>query len=136
MGQTSDDLSTLEVLLLFAEFAHVLDTAFARAGGRSVIKDNISLVVMCSLELEGPKRPGEIGTLTGLTSGGVTKVVTRLEDSGLVVRHERALKRDKRAVSVSLTARGHDLMGLFSHELSARKSDIDVLVKELKRFVD
>ncbi|MCL1599618.1 MAG: MarR family transcriptional regulator, partial [Actinomycetia bacterium] len=99
-------------------------------------KDNVSIFVMCSLELDGPKRPGEISILTGLSSGGVTKVVSRLEDAGLVTRADHALPQDRRAVTVTLTAKGHELTGRFAHELALRRSETDLLVKELMRLTD
>ena len=136
MIDKNGDRRNLELLLRFSEFADVLDKAFSQAGGRSVIKDNVSLVVMCSLELDGPQRPGDLCSLTGLTSGGMTKVVTRLEDAGVVTRERHALVSDGRAVSVSLTASGHALMALFASELASRKADTDILIKELSRLAE
>ncbi|MGW5317421.1 MarR family winged helix-turn-helix transcriptional regulator [Nocardia thailandica] len=52
------------------------------------------------LRLHGPLSPGELGRLTGLTSGTTTGVVDRLENAGYVVR-ERSTT-DRRKVRVSL----------------------------------
>ena len=48
----------------------------------------------------GNVTPGEIGTLTGLTSGSVTSMLDRLEEAGYVIRKRSA--KDRRVVLVSL----------------------------------
>ena len=58
------------------------------------------------LHRDGPQRPTQIAELTGLTSGGATKLITRLENAGLVVREGGTIPADGRAVVVSLTRLG------------------------------
>jgi MarR family transcriptional regulator, organic hydroperoxide resistance regulator len=52
------------------------------------------------LDLYGPLTPGELARLSGLTTGGVTVVVNRLEKGGYVRREASA--RDRRSVTISL----------------------------------
>jgi len=52
--------------------------------------------------------PGQIMAATGLTSGGVTSVIDRLEEHGLVVR--RRSTEDRRVVVVSLASDAHRRM--------------------------
>ena len=136
MGSINDDRTTLELLLRLAEFGGVVSEALSRACGGAAVVDNVSVIVLCQLELTGPLRPTDIADLTGLTSGGVTKVITRLENAGFITREQHALEQDKRAVSVELTDSGHELMRGFAHELGIRISDAGLLIKELNRLVD
>jgi MarR family transcriptional regulator, organic hydroperoxide resistance regulator len=54
------------------------------------------------LEMQGPLTPGALARLSGLTSGGVTVVLDRLERAGYVVR--RPHPTDRRSVLVSIAA--------------------------------
>lgn len=136
MGQMNVDRSSLELLLRLARFGETVSEALSQTPSGASVTDNVSIAMLCHLELYGPQRPIDIVEFTGLTSGGVTKLVTRLESSGLVERERHALEHDKRAVYVSLTEEGHDLMRTFSLVLRDRFSDAAVVIKELNRFVE
>jgi DNA-binding MarR family transcriptional regulator len=68
--------------------------------------DLVSIATLTLLYRDGPQRPTQIAELTGLTSGGATKLITRLENAGLVVHEEGTVPADGRAVVVSLTGLG------------------------------
>ena len=68
--------------------------------------NNLHVIVLGDLLVGGPRRPTDIQALTGLTSGGVTKLLTRLESAGLILRELGAVPDDRRAVVVSLTTAG------------------------------
>ena len=70
---------------------------------------NASLVVLCSLDLDGPRRPGVLQELTGLSSGGVSKLLDRMEGAGVVKRAYGGVPGDNRGVLVSITRRGRAL---------------------------
>ena len=55
--------------------------------------NNISVIVLCSLDVDGPRRPGELQELTGLSSGGVSKLLDRMEHAGVVKRTVRRRPR-------------------------------------------
>ena len=67
---------------------------------------NAPVLVLFSLDLDGPQRPTALQEITGLSSGGLTRLVERLETAGLVTRRSGALAEDRRAVLVALTPRG------------------------------
>ena len=123
-------------MLRLTDFGRVVSEALRQVEGGAGATDNISIVLMCNLELDGPMRPNRIMEITGLSSGGVTKVVTRLETAGLVARENQALTDDRRAVSVSLTNEGHTVLRDFAHVLDARIADSAVLLRELNRLVE
>jgi DNA-binding MarR family transcriptional regulator len=67
-------------------------------------------VALHTLRVAGPPyraTPTELNRVLGLSSGGVTKIVDRLEEAGLVRRAPDP--RDGRGVRVALTARGRRL---------------------------
>lgn len=81
------------------------------------------------LDLYGPLTPSELARLSGLTTGGVTVVVNRLERAGYVRR--KASARDRRSVTIEIVpsrrrkvianyeaveARFRDMLIEFSHD--------------------
>lgn len=135
MGQNNDYMDNIELLLRLSQFGEIVSDALRKTAGGIDVTDNVSIHTMCLLEVSGPLRPNDLVELTGLTSGGVTKVVTRLETVGLVTRTRCTVPEDRRAVEVALTDKGHGIMHSFARELGLRISDASVLVKELNRLV-
>jgi len=132
----NDDRSSLRFLLQRVELGAAVSGGLQGATGGADVVDNASVNVLCRLDLEGTLRPMERVGSTGLTSGGLTKVVTRLESAGFVSRERDTVQRDKRAVSVVLTEEGHELMAGFARELRVRISDARLLVKSLSRLAE
>jgi DNA-binding MarR family transcriptional regulator len=56
-----------------------------------------------------PLSPGELATAAGLTTGGVTTAIDRLEQSGFVTRVRAA--EDRRRVTVHPTGKGYAMVG-------------------------
>jgi DNA-binding MarR family transcriptional regulator len=63
-------------------------------------------VVLCSAAQRGHTRPKELCERTGLTSGGVSQLLDRLEVANLI-RRRTGLATDRRAVTIELTQQGH-----------------------------
>ena len=61
------------------------DAALVVLGSDDLVS-NVSIVTLTLLFTNGPQHPTQIAELTGLTSAGATKLITRLENAGLVVR--------------------------------------------------
>ncbi len=95
------------------------------------LSGNATTVTLCQLALEGPQRPGAIMDLTGLTSGGVTRMVDRLEVAGLVTRTYGELTVDKRGTVIALTPSGHEMIQQIAENIADR-GDIWTLFKELE----
>ena len=70
----------------------------------TILMDNARMLVALHLWLSGPMRPSEIASLIGMTTGGTTKIVQKLEVAGLVSK--RSDDEDGRALIVALTAKG------------------------------
>lgn len=83
------------------------DAALGVLGSDDLVS-NVSIATLMLLHRDGPQRPTQIAELTGLTSGGATKLITRLENAGIVVREAGTVPTDGRAVVVSLTGFGNE----------------------------
>jgi DNA-binding MarR family transcriptional regulator len=107
------------------QFIHV---AASYVLGSEDLVSNVSLATLMMLHRDGPQRPTQIAELTGLTSGGATKLITRLEKAGLVVREAGVVPTDGRAIVVSLTEVGVEEMG---EVIAVATPHVDALVDAL-----
>ena len=144
VGRTPDKFTVMAVLsevrvehllLQLAQFGKHVSDALVDAAGKDWTS-NDSIVVLCALDLEGAKRPGAIQDLTGLTSGGVSKMLDRMESGGLVKRSYGTVHGDNRGVHVRITPKGRRLIGKISGELATRLPESKVLLKEIMTVLD
>lgn len=91
------------VLSGMLQLTHMLNDSI-RVGNESDIASNADALVLLTLYLDGPQRPRELTALTGLTRGGTTNLIDRLESSGLVER--RPIADDRRGLVVAITEDG------------------------------
>jgi MarR family transcriptional regulator, organic hydroperoxide resistance regulator len=89
-----------------------------------------------ALELIGPSTPGELARFTGLSTGGVTVMLDRLEKSGYLKREPNP--RDRRSVLVHLNPAKAKKLQAFYDEINER---MDALLdatseRELRSFVN
>lgn len=124
-----------ELLLKLAEFGQVVSAALTEVAQHEALVSNTHIVVMCRLELHGNQRPSDIMETTGLTSGGVTKLIDRLEDAGWVERLDEGVPDDGRGVIVALTDSGREQLRAMVRVLSERLGETEVLVKEVNRLL-
>ena len=129
------DRQVAELLLKLAEFGQVVSAALAEAARDEGLVSNANVVVLCRLELQGSLRPSDIMETTGLTSGGVTKLIDRLAAADLVERLEAPVPGDARGVMVALTDTGRERLGSMVRVLSERLGETEVLVKEINRLL-
>lgn len=134
----SDIIEGERLLLQFAELGVLLREALLKAveasGGDPELVSNISLRLLLRLELNGTMRPSEIQELTGLSSGGVTKMLDRLEAGGLIERRYD-VPEDGRGVTVYITAEGHRLVRSSGMSLEAWVPDVQRVVKDISRVI-
>ena len=124
-----------ELLLKLAEFGQVVSAALAEVAQQEGLVSNTHLVVLCRLELHGPQRPSDIMEVTGLTSGGVTKLIDRLEAAGWVERLDDPVPGDGRGVMVELAHAGRDTLRSMVEVLADRIGETRVLVKEMNQLL-
>jgi DNA-binding MarR family transcriptional regulator len=106
-----NDLVWLSVLVQrrYAQICAEHDLTPAQATLLCVIKDR-------------PQGMGEIAQLLGLAKNALSGLVDRMERRGLVQRE--SLQRDRRAVTLSTTARGEAIVGVLYADVADRLPDI------------
>jgi DNA-binding MarR family transcriptional regulator len=124
-----------EMVVLVRLVSHVLNRAMERAGVGEV-SSNRSVQVLMQLKHGGPQRPRELQGRTGLTSGGLTKLIDRLVALGLVERHDRGGTGDGRAVLVRLTRAGHAAVRKINDTFADAHDGCRPMGKDLMRLAE
>jgi DNA-binding MarR family transcriptional regulator len=117
-------------LVVLGRLGSVLHDAVASELGER-LTGNDTVGTLFQLEVGGPMRPGQIQDLTGLSSGGVSKMLDRLEAAGLVVREYGVLATDRRASVVRITRRGRQTNRRVANAVLAVMEDVRVALKEI-----
>lgn len=92
----------------FHEFS-LRHTAVIDLVQRGRFSSNTELEALSVLALDGPQRPGELAAEIGLTAGGTTNLLDRLQAAGFI-RRSRPTSGDRRTVIIELTPDGSDLV--------------------------
>ena len=89
-----------------------------------------------ALELMGPSTPGDLARFTGLTTGGVTVLLDRLEKGGYLKREPNP--RDRRSVLVRLNPTKIKKMQAFYGEINQRMAALldETAERDLRLFVN
>jgi DNA-binding MarR family transcriptional regulator len=89
-----------------------------------------------ALELMGPSTPGELARFTGLTTGGVTVMLDRLEKGGYLKREPNP--RDRRSVLVHLNPTKAKKLQAFYGEINQRMAALldETPERELRSVVN
>jgi DNA-binding MarR family transcriptional regulator len=104
-----DQAHLLHLLMVIGEFGSRTTAALAHGIGDEELVRNIPVLLLADLALHGQRRPTDLMRVTGLTSGGITKQLDRLERAGLIARTFGQVAGDRRAIVVSLTPDGMDV---------------------------
>lgn len=130
----SDELISL--LLALSEFGRLVSDVLVEVTGDRDLVRNSPIITLAVLALEGPQRPGDLQHRTGLTSGGVTKLLQRLEGEGLVERQTGAIPEDRRAVRVTITRSGRRMVRNVADRFGERLGDVNGFTHDASRLVD
>jgi DNA-binding MarR family transcriptional regulator len=96
---------------------------------------NAEVLILTKLDLEGALRPSDVMLLTGMSSGGVTKLLDRLEQGGLVLREFGTVPGDRRGTRIILTAEGQRAAISCATALASRMDVLKEAVEELRAAV-
>jgi len=135
MGETSEH-PTARLMLLLAEFGETVSQAMKEATGEPDLVGNAPIRVLATLDLSGPQRPADLAELSGMSSGGLSKLLDRMEEAGAIERVQGAVPGDRRGVLVSLTERGQVLLRTFTEELALRLPETKRLVAEIAAVLE
>lgn len=122
--------------MLLTRFGSTLSAAFAEAAPSRDLVGNGPLLVLSSLELEGPQRPHDLAAALAMTTGGVSKLLDRMEELGVVARRRGVLPDDRRAVVVDITPAGRDMMRAITEAFAAAVPDLSPLLREISSLVE
>ena len=136
-------LVAMRMLLRIGQVGTVISARLAVAVKSEELTKNANVAVLADLWVTGARRPAEIQLLTGLSSGGVTKLLDRMEELGVVQRAFGKVPGDRRAILVTLTPRGEQVAssladGLLGHlgPLRAALATTFELIDEAQGTVD
>ncbi len=120
-----NDVDTLlnQLCHLMVAFERAIEQAEDDSGTRLDL-DMPELAVLVSLDLFGEMRPTTIAELLGGTTSMATKVLGRLERTGLVTRHLGSIAEDRRAVTVEISDRGRDAIAVGDEILAELSIDL------------
>jgi DNA-binding MarR family transcriptional regulator len=124
------------LLLLMADYGRVAAASMREVAPDPELVSTGSLLVLCSLDVDGPCRPGVLQDVTGLSSGGVSKLLDRMEKAGVVKRTYGGVAGDNRGVLVSITRRGRALTSRVTGAVASRLPDARSLVKAIAAVVE
>ena len=120
------------VVALAAQLSSAVDAAVEQTDLAGTSGGTAALVLLVELENSGSLRPTQVSRLLGLTTGGGTKLIDRLERSGFVQRSTTAAG-DRRAVDVSITSEGRAIVESARIALDAQMGTIKQLITEMQR---
>lgn len=120
-------------LSLLGRFGLEVRAAMLEAAADAELVDNLPVAALCEIASRGPSRPSELTDTLGLSSGGMTKLLDRLEERGLVERRRGAVAHDRRAIVVSITPAGDRLVDRFVGSLTRRRDVLAGLAEEIAR---
>lgn len=133
--QPDVDDSTLgllaQALVLIRQISTPANAAIALACGWDN-PSNSSVVVLCRLAGDDGLRPRDLTAPTGLTTGGLSNLIGRLERSGLVERrHTIDPGVDRRSVTITLTPRGREIESTLCTAVAASLTSTSGIVRAL-----
>ena len=131
---SSDRRHAEELLLIFGQLgATITDALHARVDPQ--FTSNVEVLVIVQLDLHGPQRPSDIAALAGMTSGGVTKLLDRLEAHDLIARSYGLDRSDRRSATVEITPEGRRLAGLLTEGLISRMDAVREALARISKVV-
>ena len=123
-----------EMLLVLGRLGRAVHDALV-ARVEPAIVGNAEIVVIVRLHLRGPQRPSDIVKALGMSSGGVTKLLDRLEAAGYIIRELGAIKNDRRATRLVLTPEGAGLAQDYADALLSELDEVKDAIERLHAMV-
>lgn len=119
------------VLLRLAQVGYEWSELIREIGGDDTLADNLSVVLLCRLYEDEWLRPMQLQEWVDITSGGMSKLIDRLEGAGLVARLSMRPPGDRRGVGVALTKKGSTVL---AEVLAAISPSVKRLLADLEEI--
>lgn len=123
----ADKDATAQALLALVGAGNAITEQIERLTDNPMLAGNAPIAVIVTLWRSGPMRPTALSKTYGMTTGGMTKVIERLEEAGVVTKSKDD-SHDRRKTSVSLTEAGRTITTLLLESLA---DPVDALLDEL-----
>ena len=131
----TDQVRAQRLLAVLTRLGFSITEALAEQVDRSIL-NNLDVLVLVTLDVDGRLRPSDIRRITGLSSSGVTKLLDRLEQEGLVTRDFGTVRGDKRGSHITLTPEGRAVSGQIADGVVSQMDSFRKAVTELQRLVE
>ena len=123
-----------EMLLVLGRLGRAVHDALVARVEPAIVGD-AKIFVIVRLHLRGPQRPSDIVQALGMSSGGVTKLLDRLEAAGYISREFGAIKNDRRATRLVLTPKGAGLAQDYADALLSELDEVRDAIERLHAMV-
>jgi len=100
------DVEGLRLLVVLARLGSAVTSAMTGTGVAPRLVSNRAAITLCLLELDGPSRATDLADRLGMTRGGTTKLLDRLERAELVTSDRASHDRRWRRVAITDHGRG------------------------------
>lgn len=121
----------LDAIIGLAKLGFALRRALVAGLHPEAYMENPVCIVLGSLLAGGPRRPRDLQPLLGLSSGAMTKLLIRIERSGLIVLDRHRLEADRRATIVSVTPAGRRAMADASASMAEHAGEILAIIRQV-----
>ena len=123
-----------EMLLILGRLGRAVHDALADRVEPG-LAGNAEVFVIVRLHLRGPQRPSDIVSAIGMSSGGVTKLIDRLEVGGYIGREFGTIENDRRGTRLVLTPKGADLAQEYADALLSELDEVRDAIERLRSLV-
>lgn len=130
-SSAADRLLAQQLLAILGRLGATIHAALVARVDPAIV-ENVDVLVLATLDVEGSLRPTRIRQLTGMSSSGVTTLLDRLERHGLVVREIGAVPGDRRGTRVVLTPEGRRVAAALADGLVSRMGAVRAALAELR----
>lgn len=137
MGTLTADMEhARRFVVRLAEIGGEWSTLILEIAEGDPVADNVAVHVVCRLQASESLRPFELRESIAVTSGGMTKLVDRLEGAGLVARLATKPREDGRGVQIALTKKGSSLVQELLVAIAPRVHELNADLAQIVVDVD
>ncbi len=131
--ESHDPTDPLGLLDRMSSFGRTLDTAI-RAHHAPQHPKNRDQLALLLIAIGDPARPSQLAAQLTLTTGGMTRVLNKLESDRLIERNHGQIEGDRRAVAIELAPDGREVVAAIAAGLSSTTPELRSLFLTVTAF--